>query len=33
MNDRSKLSMPKGCLWGAVLTIPIWLVILYLIFR
>lgn len=33
MNHRSKLALPKGCLWGALLSLPVWLLALYFILR
>ncbi len=33
MNKPGKLALPKGCLWGIAIAVPIWLLILYLIVK
>jgi hypothetical protein len=33
MNDHSKQPLKKGCLWGTLITLPFWLLILYFCFK
>lgn len=33
MNENPRASFPKGCLWSLLLSLPVWIVIIWLILR